>query len=431
MARAEINRRHRANSQHCGSRRRVINARMKTGLRTLLLLGFCSFARPAAADDLAARVEALDTVAAQRATAATVLTLSGQVNRVLLLWDDGAARDAYIVDNIYSASRFNLAARTALSPDIATLASIEIESRQAASTTVSAGNDDGIEPGIRTRYAYWGIESKAAGRITLGQLAPLTNALVYYKLWELTAHTSPDALFNFSFAARSENGRQTGLTWSRLASGYETLRNDYVRYDSPSFGGLVLSGDFGDNDAWDAGFTFDRQFGAVKIAAAYGHFEESDEVRVVDDRASLLMRHMPSGVYGHLAVARRRHAEKGADVSTVLYANVGIKRPMLLDGPTLLYIEAARHADAFAGPGVAAPFGLPQIGASADDDRLLSSAVDRIGAGIMQSFAGDAVELYAMGLHYRPAADIGDGDDRVDAALRGWTGVVLGSRVKF
>ncbi len=55
--------------------------------------------------DLEERVAELEATTARKGNRVVSLQVYGQVNKALLLWDDGIDSDAYIVDNDYSGSR--------------------------------------------------------------------------------------------------------------------------------------------------------------------------------------------------------------------------------------------------------------------------------------------------------------------------------------
>ena len=51
-----------------------------------------------------------------RATAWFRCQIYGQVNKALLIWDDGIDSDAYIVDHDFSSSRFGMTGKATMAP---------------------------------------------------------------------------------------------------------------------------------------------------------------------------------------------------------------------------------------------------------------------------------------------------------------------------
>ena len=56
--------------------------------------------------DLEERVAELEATTVRKGNKKVSVTLYGQVNRAVLFWDDGAEKNAYVVDNNYESSRF-------------------------------------------------------------------------------------------------------------------------------------------------------------------------------------------------------------------------------------------------------------------------------------------------------------------------------------
>src|SRR5262245_3619257 len=68
--------------------------------------------------DLEERVAELEATTVRKGNRRVSLTLSGQVNRSVLYWDDGFAHDVYSVDNAISNSRFRLTGSGKISADL-------------------------------------------------------------------------------------------------------------------------------------------------------------------------------------------------------------------------------------------------------------------------------------------------------------------------
>ena len=99
----------------------MIRGFMKTtSLTTLvaaagLLMGNFAYAPARAADlgggccaDLEERVAELEATTARKGNRVVSLQVYGQVNKALLIWDDGEDSDAYVVDNDNSGSRVEI-----------------------------------------------------------------------------------------------------------------------------------------------------------------------------------------------------------------------------------------------------------------------------------------------------------------------------------
>jgi predicted porin len=398
-----------------------------------------AFAAPVWADEasLDERIAELEASAAMHRPDQMSLKVSGQVNRAVLLWDDGLATDAYLVDNIFSSSRFIFSGKAAVGKRVETGFVIEKEVRDAGSSNVSQTNDEGLDEAnetgqsIRTRQAYWWVKSEDWGAVSVGQLSPATNSLIYYKLWFITVNTSPDTLATTSFFVRNKGGALTGLRWGQIASASDTPRGDYVRYESPAWRGFAVQADWGENDLWDASATYDGQLGDFKISAAIGYVADQEVANAASARGSLLVTHIPSGVYLHLGADRRSYEAQAREDATVVYGHLGLLAKWTPLGTTTVFAEYGRYTDFFAGRDAASAAGLPVIGASAAGDYIESTDVTRLGFGVMQAFDAAATELYAHYSYFEAEARIADGSGAADAKLEPWQSVLLGARVKF
>ncbi len=395
----------------------------------LVSFAFMPAAGQTCCDDLHARIEALD--AAAKGGRGVSLKLSGQVNRVLMSWDDGAQSDTFIADNIYSSSRSTLSGEDRAAPGLKAGFVIEIEYREVGTSTLTADNDEGSAAvngdGLRTRLAHGWVEHENLGRFSIGQLSPATNSLVYYKLWTIIVHTSPDVLYNTAFDVRGAGGAASGLRWSDLASGLDSPRGDFVQWVSPEIGGFRLWADAGEDDVTDAALTFDGGFGPFALSAAAGVYRDDETQNATDLRLSALVKHTPSGLYAHAAYAQRDFDAAGRETARLAALHAGAQLRLFGDGLTTIFAEAARYEDIRAGEAIAAPDALG--GASA---ALASSETVRWGAGIMQTFEEAGAEVYAIVQHYDADAEIRAASGASETvALEPWQAVIIGSRVKF
>lgn len=101
------------------------------------------------------------------------LKVSGQVNRAVLLGDDGSTTFASHVDNDHSSTRMRFDAAGRIDDDLTVKSRIEVELQINPSDTVPAGG--GLQThtntlgDFRARKAYVALESRTFGRLALGQ----------------------------------------------------------------------------------------------------------------------------------------------------------------------------------------------------------------------------------------------------------------------
>lgn len=395
----------------------------------LAVMVCCGGVAFAGEDDVAARLDALEV--ATRGNSGVSLKLSGQVNRVLMGWDDGARSDAYIADNIYSSSRVTLGGTGQAAPGLTAGFAIELELREVGTSTLTADNDEGSAEGgnngFRTRLAHGWVEIEKLGRVSIGQLSPATNSLSYYNLWSIIVHTSPDVLYNTSFEVRGKGGAVSGLRWRDLASGLDSPRGDFVQFASPKVAGFRAMADWGENAAADAALTFDGEFGPFALSAAAGWYRDDEALPATDLRFSALIRHQPTGLYAHGAYANRDYDQAGRDTAELIYGHAGLVAPILPGGNTTVFAEAGLYRDIRAGASITAPAELMP-----DGGVLASTETLRLGAGVMQTYDASGLEVYAIVQHFEAEARLigQDGSSRTHR-LEPWQGFIAGSRLKF
>jgi hypothetical protein len=393
--------------------------------------------------DLDQRIAELEATAARKGNRAVSLTISGEVNRALLIWDDGTDSDAYVVDNAAPSegSKLRFAGEGIIGAGWKSGFIVEMGFTDSSSLFVNQVNDEGGgETSFETRLANWYIEGQRAGRLTLGQQSSATDGITKIDLSR--AHTDPVTWHNASFGIREKDGDYTGLTWGNVAWGLEGYKGDFIRYDSPSFYGFVASAAWGENDSWDAALRFQRDFDAVRIAAGAGYLWVGDESTAslypndtVVASGSISVMHVPTGLFGNFAgghsdVSRDALASSdNPDEGTMWMAQAGIEKRVTPYGSTTLYGEYGQYHDlmfgysGFDGNNPGGGFAGGSIAAGS----VSGTEVSRWGVGAVQQFDTAALEMYAVFNHFEAEVETTSGEANTDP----WYGVVVGSRLKF
>jgi predicted porin len=372
-----------------------------------VLLGV-SFTPAGAADlggsccgDLEERVAELEATTARKGNRVVSLQIYGQVNKALLLFDDGVDSDAFIVDNDHSGSRVGFQGRALIKPGWQAGFNIELDIQDSATNRVTRDNDEGIADEIRIRQNYVFIESERLGKISLGQQSTATDGINEVVLGNSIADSKD--LFS-SFSVRTSGGGDSGFEVGDLIDNLDGDRNDVVRYDSPSIFGFILTASWGDNDLADVALRFKKEFNSIRIAAGIGYQwdeqVEGDEKEVLSGSFSAM--HVPSGIYV-AASAGQVSFEADVDDGTFYYGQLGIEKKLLPYGSTTIYGEYGVYDG---------------ISAVAAADGIES---ERYGFGVVQKIDAAAMELYGQYRQY----------SFNEADLEDFTTVLIGSRIKF
>jgi len=97
------------------------------------------------------------------------LKLSGQVNRGVLITDDGDSTEEFFVDNDNSSTRFRITGSGNINPDVKMGVNIEVQMESNSTASVNQLDKTTGGDSFTERKLEWYIDSKTLGRLTVGQ----------------------------------------------------------------------------------------------------------------------------------------------------------------------------------------------------------------------------------------------------------------------
>ena len=412
----------------------------------------------ACCDDLDERVAELEATAARKGNRVVSLTVTGQVDRALLFWDDGAQSDTYVVDNAINTSRFGFEGKGTIRPGLTAGYVMQADVNDALSSIVSQRDPDGSGPipggdegfgesSIQIRINNLYIDSEKLGRLAIGQNYSFNDA-VSVPFQVVATYNTDGGPYADGFGLRTGAGGFAGFSWGQLI-GNGPRRNDYLRWDSPSFGGFGVTALVGDNDIWELGakyFTKTDRFAlntaidyynydaeALGAAGGLSNFQELKGLFSVKD--------LPSGLFLTLWAAQRDYQRtlsgvRLEDTGHSIQGFAGIETKFLPLGNTTIYGGYGRF-DNMASTGLsgaaATPFGVGDDGRT--DDFVANAEIDRLTFGIIQSIDAAAMDIYAIAERYSADVSIGDlkdiGGATAKADLDDYFAVIVGSNIRF
>jgi Ca-activated chloride channel homolog len=128
---------------------------------------------PECCADIEKRVAELEATTARKGNRVVSLQIYGQVNKALLIWDDGVDSDAYVSDNQLASSRVGLKGKAAISSGATTGFNAEFELSDASSSndapSSKQGDSDGASGKSIRQNNFWIEESDKLGRVTVSQ----------------------------------------------------------------------------------------------------------------------------------------------------------------------------------------------------------------------------------------------------------------------
>jgi predicted porin len=376
--------------------------------------------------DLEERVAELEATVARKGNRVVSLQIYGQVNKALLIWDDGLDSDAYIVDNDTSGTRIGFKGEAAMRPGWKAGFNVEMDVQDAASDQVDNDTDfDDPADQIVIRMSNVYIESERLGRFTIGQQSTAGDGAAEVVLGNSLSNAS--LYIGNDFLVRFDDGTSTGLRLDQWLTSLDSSRDDVIRYDSPSIYGFIVSASWGDDDYADIALRYKSEWNSVRIAAAIAYqWDETGDGSLFNDQTSfgdtnslygsISIMHLPTGLYGALSAGNLEVDLGVNDSANYWYAQLGVERKVLPYGSTTLYGEYGRYSD------FAAVF---------DGDALTDigdSEVDRWGFGVVQKFDSAALEIYVQATFWSFDAVQNNG---VALDLEDITTGMIGSRIKF
>jgi predicted porin len=404
-----------------------------------------------AADDVAVeadserQVSELEAAALRRDLPKVTVTIYGQVNRAIMYWDDGFQHGARGVDNSTSSSRLGLIGSGRIRSGLTAGYRMEYEFGPSLSETVSSDDRFSDQPQPRLRHSYVYVDSQDWGRVSLGHQSPATDDITIINLG--SQMNDAPVHYNNSFPIPLAIGGRlvSDLTWGAIAHNVDSLRGNFVRYDTPAFGGFMLAAAWGEDDIWDVALRVSREWGRFRFAGGIGYMNDTTR-DYRDVRGSLSVIHDPTGLYLSAAGGGRDDDKTSLSAHGQAYfgyAQLGISRRWLPFGITTAYVDAGLYRNFNVGELLRVD---PQTGTYVIWGTLADTEVIRRGFGIEQAFDASNLLLYAQMNHYDativgfpcdanpsqfPNNCGGDPSNLVELPTRAWSAAVVGARIKF
>lgn len=403
--------------------------------------------------DLEERIAELEATAARKGNRTVALTIGGQVNRALLLWDDGTESNAYSVGNKNDQSNFSFAGDAKIAEGVAAGYEIVVRLRDYLSDAAnqeSASND----PGFDLWQSHWWIESETLGKISVGHASRVTDTAPETDFSEagVAGYAGVQDVAGGFFLRRADGGL-ADVAWGDIGNHMNGDTADLIRYDSPSFAGFVASVSWGKDDVWDAGLRYSYEGHGVQFEAVAAYSEITDEggegghvdENVLVGSASIL--HEASGLNLTVAAGVQEFDALADDPDGVarapsdarfIYAKLGWLAKLNALGPTAFYAEYGRYEDfltAGADGGVVASLADVAGGCAVAGDacRVTGSELDVWGLGAVQHIEAAEMQVYLGYRRYGADVDLVDGAGNAAAAARleDLHTLIAGSKIAF
>src|SRR6516162_7426956 len=212
--------------------------------------------------DLEERVAELEATTARKGNRKMSLTITGQVHKMIMWWDDGhQSKTYYGVESRNSSTRFSILGEAKVTPNVKVGFEIMLDNQAGSSSTINQwesfgrssstlintvgqsfdGNNNDSYFGAARRMIFW-VEDAKLGRVSVGHYE-MAGAITTIDLGGIGAGASPSVILTQgSFLIRGPAGQYYNLSWSRIVDfAANQARQNLVRYDSPTYMGFIYS----------------------------------------------------------------------------------------------------------------------------------------------------------------------------------------------
>lgn len=398
---------------------------------TVAVIAGLAVAKPAGAADLGGdccadleeRIAELEATTARKGNRKVSLTISGYIAQEITWWDDGGESNVYLHGlGPTQATNVRFGGQAQISPGWNAGFLIRIQNLSDDPFGRAAGegmdqNNPNLNRGLNTQMAYWYIQNKDLGKVSVGRMAHAGKSAAMGTDQSGTQIIDSYTLLDGfpQFIIRTDgNLDPAGLTWGQLAFCYaqsSPLGGDCngivlngVRYDTPTVAGFTASASWGEDDFWEVALRYSSEFSGFKLALGAGYSEFTIE-NVTGPlppgskkdskffQAGGYLQHVASGLFVHAAYGHEDNSDTAVGPGLLMppdshhwYVKAGIRRAWTPLGATIVYGDYAEYID--------------QVGPGALNLRVESSTFRRSGATIAQEIDAAAMTIYLKYDHY-------------------------------
>lgn len=331
------------------------------------------------------------------------LSVSGHVNRIVNVANDGNDTKIFNLDNDNSASRVRFVGKGRVTDDFTIGTVIEVQLESNSSADVSQRNEDTGSASFTDRKVELVFASERYGTVSVGQGDTASNGTAEVDLSGTTVigYSGISDLAGGMLFFDEDADELSDVRVGDVFNNFDGLsRRDRIRYDTPSLAGFQLSADLVSDARWSSALTWSGDFGSFKAAAAAAYSDPgNDSDYIIDGSTSVL--HVPSGL--NLTLSGGTAERNGSDDPFNLYAKAGWIGDLVSFGPTAFAVDYTWSEN------------------NIDEDDTGTS----VGLQAVQNFSDYGTEIFAAFRWYDYDADRNDLDP--DAI----TVFSVGSRVKF
>ena len=268
------------------------------------------------------------------------LAISGQINRMVNIADDGVSTQVYHVDNDNSSSRVRFVGVGKLNEDLSVGTVMEVETESNSSADVSQINQDTGIVGFKNRKTEAYFDSKRLGRLTIGKGSAASDGASEVDLSGTTvvAYSGIADLAGGLLFRDGDSGDLTDIQVNDVFVNLDGLgRKDRLRYDTPIIHGFTISGSAIEEEVWDAALRWGGEGYGVQAAGALAVADSTGSDKGKLYTGSFSMLHLNTGL--NLTAAGAIQEQEKRDDESFWYVKGGWKADFFKVGSTAFSID--------------------------------------------------------------------------------------------
>jgi hypothetical protein len=299
---------------------------------------------------LSAAAESAPERAIRSGNDAVKLSISGQINRGVMIVDDGDSSRLFNIDNNASSSRIRAIGEARPAPGVMIGSALEVEFRVNNSFTVSQFDRRSTDTSaFRNRRVEVFADHERLGRLWLGMGWTATEFVAEQDLsgTALAGYSDPRVMGGGMFFRDKNTGELSDIRMLDVSDNMDGFgRDTRIRYDTPRFGGVQLRTSVVNDGAVDVALNYSGRLGPANVAAMAGWANFSERnlgPATFDDliagSASVLLDEGPlKGLNATIAAGRMDRIGSGPDAE-FRYVKLGYQGDFFRSGKTALSID--------------------------------------------------------------------------------------------
>jgi len=270
------------------------------------------------------------------------LSLSGWVNRMVNIVDDGKNTDAYFVDNDDAESRINLVGTVTATDDLAIGSRIELTIAPNKSGNVSQKNQE-VNNIFDQRWVEASLASKRFGKLSLGKgdTASMNTAAADLSQTGIIAYSTITDVAGGMLFREKDGDTFTDVSIFDALHNFDGLnRQNRIRYDTPRYHGFSLAASVISDQRYDASLWWGGQGYGFKAAAAAAIADPNQDDTDFQYDGSFSLLHEDTGL--NLTLSAGLLERDNQDDAGNLYGKIGWLTRFFSFGTTAFGVDYTR-----------------------------------------------------------------------------------------